>query len=38
MPRMPKIPKIRTFNIIYADDNQINYLDDGTEYKIYLSA
>jgi hypothetical protein len=35
--KMPKIPKIRTFNIIYADDNQINYLDDGTEYKIYLS-
>ena len=35
--KMPKIPKIRTFKIIYADDNQINYLDDGTEYKIYLS-
>ena len=35
--KMPKIPKIRTFNIIYADDDQINYLDDGTEYKIYLS-
>ena len=35
--KIPKIPKIRTFNIIYADDNQINYLDDGTEYKIYLS-
>ena len=27
--KMPKIPKIRTFKIIYADDNQINYLDDG---------
>ena len=35
--KMPKIPKIRTYPIIYADDNQINYLDDGTEYKIYLS-
>ena len=35
--KMPKIPKIRTFKIIYADDSQINYLDDGTEYKIYLS-
>ena len=35
--KMPKIPKIRTYPIIYADGNQINYLDDGTEHKIYLS-
>ena len=35
--KMPKIPKIRTYPIIYSDGNQINYLDDGTEHKIYLS-
>ena len=33
----PKIPTIRKFPIIYADGNQINNLDDGTEHKIYLS-
>jgi hypothetical protein len=35
--KIPKIPKIRTYPIIYADGDQINYLDDGNEYKIYLN-
>ena len=35
--KMPKIPKIRTYKIIFANEDQINYLDDGNEYKIYLS-
>ena len=34
--KIPKIPKIKTYPIIYADGDQINYLDDGNEYKIYL--
>ena len=34
--KIPKIPKILTYRIIYADGDQINYLDDGNEYKIYL--
>ena len=34
--KMPKIPKIRTYPIIYSDDTQINYLDDGTDYKVDL--
>ena len=32
----PKIPTIRKFPIIYSDDTQINYLDDGTDYKVDL--
>lgn len=35
--KIPKIPKIRTFKIIYADDDQINYLSNGNEFKIFLS-
>ena len=31
-----KIPTIRKFPIIYSDDTQINYLDDGTDYKVDL--
>ena len=34
--KIPKIPKILTYPIIYADGDQINYLNDGNEYKIYL--
>ena len=32
----PKIPTIRKFPIIYSDDNQINYLSRGNEFKVDL--
>jgi len=34
--KTPKIPTIKKLPIIYSDDNQINYLSRGNEFKVDL--
>ena len=34
--KTPKIPTIKKLPIIYSDDNQINYVSRGSEYKVDL--